>query len=75
MLGVVLLDMGIAHYRGRASYVVRVQNPVWGALALLLLGTWLARLLGALGGLSDPIEPMHGLFGRILTWLVGTNQP
>lgn len=38
--------------------VISRQELVWGALGVLLVGLWLARALGALGGPVE-IAPLH----------------
>ena len=49
----------------------RIPTAVWGVLVLVLLGVWIARLAGALGGHPDPIDPSQGLLGGIFLGIFG----
>lgn len=54
----------------------KVPMPQWGLalFATVLLGVWLARFAGFLGGPSDPPDLRLGLLGRALT-LLGVIAP
>ncbi len=42
---------------------------VWPIALVLILGVWVARMAGLLGGLPDPLDPANGLIGRGLSAL------
>ena len=48
--------------------VDRLPRWFWWAAMALLLGVWVIRLAGGLGGPSDPVDPSSGLIGRALGW-------
>lgn len=47
----------------------RVPTVGWGVFVVVLLGVWIARLAGGLGGHPDAIDPSSGLIGRLLSSL------
>jgi hypothetical protein len=54
-----------------SSSAWQVRMPTWLPVVLvaLVIGVWLARLAGYLGGPSDPIDPRGSVIGRALTFL------
>jgi len=46
----------------------RLPKWFWWAAMALLIGVWIIRLAGGLGGPSDPVDPSNGLIGRALGW-------
>jgi len=42
---------------------------IWWAFVAVLLGVYVARLAGGLGGMPDPIDPSRGLIGRAIATL------
>lgn len=44
--------------------LTRVPSWAWATLLAVLLGVWIARLFGGLGGHPDPIDPARGLLTR-----------
>ena len=42
----------------------RVPSWAWAVLAFALIGLWVVRALGLLGGLPDPLDVTHGLLWR-----------
>lgn len=49
----------------------RVPTAGWAVFVVILLGVWIARLAGSLGGHPDPIDPSSGLLGRLFTGAAG----
>lgn len=49
----------------------RVPTVGWGVFVAVLLGVWIARLAGALGGHPDPIDPSSGLLGQLFSGVAG----
>lgn len=47
----------------------RLPNWFWVSALVVLLGLWIARMLGFFGGLPDPIDPANGYIGRALSWI------
>lgn len=45
----------------------RMPQWFWWVSVALLIGVWVVRLAGGLGGPSDPVDPMNGLLVRVLT--------
>ncbi|MFO0696751.1 MAG: DUF2752 domain-containing protein [Polyangiales bacterium] len=63
VLGFLLYALATAAW-DRASPREPARAPgtrAWAALVLVLVGVWVVRLSGGLGGPSDPIDPAHGL--------------
>ena len=52
-----------------SAWQVRVPNWAFIAFAVLVIGVWVARLAGYLGGPSDPVDLRLSIFGRALTFL------
>lgn len=50
--------------RNRSDILGRLPNWVWGTLAFLLVGLWVARIAGLFGGLPDPVDPTQGWLYR-----------
>ncbi len=44
---------------------VRIPQLVWIAIAIVFFGLYFARLGGLLGGLPDPVDPAHGVLGKV----------
>jgi hypothetical protein len=42
----------------------RLPKWFWWSALVLLLGVWVIRLAGGLGGASDPVDPANGLIGK-----------
>lgn len=49
----------------------RVPTAGWAVFVVVLLGVWIVRLAGGLGGHPDPIDPSSGLLGEIFTGVAG----
>lgn len=43
---------------------------VWPAALVTILGVWLIRMVGLLGGLPDPVDPGNGLLGQAIQALI-----
>jgi hypothetical protein len=50
--------------------VDRLPKWFWWMAMMVLLGVWVIRLAGGLGGPSDPVDPGNGLIGRFASWLL-----
>jgi len=50
----------------------RVPNVVWIGLTAALLGLWVLRLAGYLGGTPDPSDPSSGLLGQLWNVVAGS---
>jgi len=44
---------------------IRVPDPVWLGLTIGLLGLWVVRLAGFLGGTPDPIDFASSVLGHV----------
>lgn len=51
--------------------LARLPKWFWVGVLLLLVGVWVARLLGALGGHPDPVDPANGLLGHVYRLVFG----
>lgn len=63
VVGFVLYAVATAAW-DRAAPHVPARAPrmrAWALLVLVLVGVWVVRLSGGLGGPSDPLDPAHGL--------------
>ena len=54
---------------GASAWQVRLPNWAFVSFAVLVIGVWVVRLAGYLGGPSDPIDLKLSLMGRALTAL------
>lgn len=43
----------------------------WVAFVVVMLGVWIARMAGGLGGHPDPVDPSQGFVGRVAIALGG----
>ncbi|NIR30903.1 MAG: DUF2752 domain-containing protein [Gammaproteobacteria bacterium] len=62
---ITLVSAGVIS-QGSFDPIDRLPKWFWWAAVVLLLGVWVIRLFGGLGGPSDPIDPANGLIGRAL---------
>lgn len=49
----------------------RVPRWLWASLLVLVLGVWVARLLGGFGGHPDGVDPASGLVGIVFRAIAG----
>lgn len=57
------------------AWQVKVPNWVFIAFSVLVIGVWVARLAGFLGGPSDPIDLRLSVFGRALSFVGVIDAP
>jgi hypothetical protein len=60
--------------KNRNDPLGRLPNWFWGTFAILLVGLWVARMVGLFGGLPDPLDFTQGLLyrGAHLLWVFVT---
>lgn len=56
--------------RERVDPLTRAPRGFWIVLLVLVLGVWLVRFAGGLGGVVDPVEPAEGAIGHALSELL-----
>jgi len=47
----------------------KIPNPVWAVVGIALIGLWVVRMFGLLGGLPDPIDFTDGWIAQGFTWV------
>jgi hypothetical protein len=63
-----LVEFGKLEPRGRTDLMDRLPKAAWIGILVLFIGVWIARIMGVMGGLPNPLfEPEQSLlFGG--TW-------
>lgn len=60
--------------KDRFDLLAKLPNWAWTTLGVALIGLWVLRLLGFLGGLPDPVDPTAGFLyrGARGLWILAT---
>ncbi|MBX3268822.1 MAG: DUF2752 domain-containing protein [Sandaracinaceae bacterium] len=65
-----LVSAGLIDGRGK-DWLGKLPNPVWFTVGVLLIGLWIARLAGFLGGHPDEVDFSQGWLAQGVMFLFG----